>query len=126
MKYETTFSEMSSIFALVATAEEKVEKYIFSETVYSEKCDAYNKSGYNIEKGHEMCDAYDSMEKARKGMRNSFKKLIAAFGVYDTDERFRSYEDQNLMDLAKRDYEPYRFLGAAKREAVRLAKYITI
>lgn len=121
MKYTTTFSEMSDIFALIAKADEKIGKYLLSEDVYARACEKYNGSNYSIEYASEMHDAYDGMVKARRAMNAVFMKLLVAFQADSTD-----YNDENLRDLAKRDYEPCRFLTAAKREAMRLTKYIEL
>ena len=121
MKYETSFSEMSEIFALIAKTEDKINLYIVAEAEYSEASNEYSKSDYNYVKGLEMSAKYDAMEKARKAMKSYFKKVVAAF---DLDSN--SYEDRLIIEDSKRDYEPFRFLYSAKREAMRLAKYITL
>jgi len=121
MKFTTNFSEMSEIFSLIAKTEDKIEKYILAENDYNEASHEYSRSDYNIVKGSEMCEKYDAMEKARKAMKSYFKKVVSAFELDD-----RNYEDRCIIEDSKRDYEPFRFLYSAKREAIRLAKYIEL
>ena len=121
MKHSTTFSEMSEIFALIAKTDEKIGKYLVSEEIYASACENYRASGYLLSIGHEMHKAYDAMVKARRAMNKYFMKILFAFQADGNN-----YEDENLRDLAKRDYEPCRFLNAAKYEAMRLAKCIEL
>ena len=121
MKYSTTFAEMSEIFALIAKTEDTIGKYICAENDYNEASDKYAASGYAIERGFEMSNAYGAMLKARRAIHTCFKKLLAAF---QADSNFDN--DKILREEAERDYEPHRFLYAAKREAMRLAKCIEL
>lgn len=121
MKYETNFSEMSEIFALIAKTEDKIQAYIAAEADYNEASHEYTRSDYNFVKGMEMSEKYDAMQKALKAMKGYFKKVVAAFELDS-----KNYEDRDLIESSKRDYEPFRFLYAAKREAMRLTKYITL
>ena len=121
MKYDATFSEMSEIFALIAKTEDKVQTYIAAEAEYNEASHEYTRSDYNIVKGMEMSAKYDAMQKALKAMKTYFKKVVAAFEL-DSN----SYEDRLIIEESKRDYEPFRFLYSAKREAMRIAKYIKL
>ena len=121
MKYTTTFSEMSEIFALIAKTDDKIGKYLFSEEVYANASENYRASGYKLSVGNEMHEAYDGMVKARRAMNKCFSQLLVMFQA-DSDD----FNDQNLRDLAKRDYEPMSFLSAAKWEAMRLAKCIQL
>ena len=121
MKYSTTFSEMSEIFALIAKADNKIGAYLQSENEYANACENYRASGYKPSFGEKQHIAYEAMVKARRTMNACFRKLLVAFQADSNDNN-----DKNLRDLAKRDYEPCRFLYAAKNEAMRLAKYIEL
>lgn len=121
MKFSTNFHEMSEIFALIAKTDDMIGKYLASEDTYAEACENYRASNYKLSIGSEMRKAYDTMVKARRAMNKCFMKLLVLFQADGTN-----YEDWNLRDLAKRDYEPCRFLNAAKYEAIRLAKCIEL
>ena len=99
----------------------KIQKYVVAELVYNEASHAYSESGYNPVKGMEMSDKYYAMEKARKSMKAYFKKVVSAFEL-----DAKNYDERLIIEESKRDYEPYRFLYSAKREAMRLAKYIEL
>ena len=121
MKYTSTFSEMGEIFACIAKAEKKVEKYICAEADYTEASNEYAESDFNYLKGIEMHKRFEASEKARKAVKAAFKQLLKLFQADSNN-----YGDEELRKLAARDYEPYRFLYAAKYEAMRLAKCIEI
>lgn len=121
MKYSTTFSEMSEIFALIAKADNKIGAYLQSENEYANACENYRASGYKPSFGEKQHLAYEAMVKARRSMNACFKKLLVAFQADSSD-----FNDIRLRELAKRDYEPCSFLNAAKDEAIRLAKYIEL
>ncbi len=121
MKYSTTFAEMSEIFALIDKADNKIGAYLQSENEYANASENYRASGYNLSFAKEMHIAYEAMVKARRAMNACFRKLLTAFQADSNDDN-----DKYLRDLAKRDYEPCRFLSAAKREAMRLARNIEL
>jgi len=118
MKYEPTFTEMSEIFAAIANAETKVEKYVCAEADYNAASHEYTESNYDIQMGMIMSRNYAAMENARKAMDRQFKKVLVALGAdKDTD-----YESESLRNEAGRTYEPHRFIYSARYAAVKLAR----
>lgn len=128
MKYQTTFHELSKIFAIVAKIDTKIENYVRASGEYTEASEAYYYS-LNLAEGKEpriasekMCAAYDAREKARKAMHATFKEFIVAVGLWSSDE----YEAQELRKAAKRDYDPRAFQYMAQKEAIRLSKLVKL
>ena len=120
MKYQTTFQELSKIFAIVAKIDTKIENYVRACGEYTEASEAYVNSDYSTSASIEMSDAFAAREKARKAMRATFQEFIKAVGM-ETDD---CYEAESLRVAAKRDYEPRSFQYQAQNEALRLAKCV--
>ena len=76
MKYQTTFQELSKIFAIVAKIDVKIEAFVHASGEYTQASEAYAASDYSTEKSVEMCAAYDVREKARKAMRATFQEFV--------------------------------------------------
>lgn len=120
MKYQTTFQELSKIFAIVAKIDVKIEAFVHASGEYTQASEAYAASDYSAEKSVEMCAAYDVREKARKAMRATFREFIKAVDL-DFDN---SYEAEELRKAAREDHNARGFQYMAQREALRLSKYV--
>lgn len=122
MKYQTTFQELSKIFAIVAKIYVKIEAFVHASGEYAQASEAYAASDYSTEKSVEMCAAYDVREKARKAMRATFQEFIKVVGL----ELDNSYEAEELRKAAKQDHNPRGFQYMAQSEALRLSKCVKL
>lgn len=117
MKFETTYTELSSIYASIAKAEAKYQEFLNAESAYYDASRAYTESGYLQSKANEMNEAFDLRDKAKKALLRTYSKLVDLLGI----NRKELYgEESYFLNQSKRCTGS--FLEIAKREALRLAK----
>ena len=117
MKFETTYTELASIYASIAKADTQYQELLNAERAYNEASDAFDDSGYLLSKANEMSEAFDLRDKARKALLRTYSKLVDLLGI-NRDERYG--EEAYFLSQSKRC--DGSFLCIAKREALRLAK----
>lgn len=117
MKFETTYTELASIYASIAKADAKYQEYLNAELAYNDASRAYAESGYLLSKANEMSEAFDLRDKAEKALLRTYSKLVDLLGI----NRNELYGDEAyFLSQSKRCDDS--FLYIAKREALRLAK----
>lgn len=117
MKFETTYTELSSIYATIAKADAKYHELLNADRTYYDASRAYDDSGYLLSKANEMSEAFDLREKAKKALLRTYSKLVDLLGI----NRKELYgEEAYFLTQSKRCTGS--FLEIAKREALRLAK----
>ena len=117
MKFETTYTELASIYASIAKADAKYQELLNAERAYNEASSAYADSGFLLSKANEMSEAFCLREKAKKALLRTYSKLVDLLGV----NRNELYGDEAYI-LAHSKRCDDSFLRIAKREALRLAK----
>ena len=121
MKFETTFEELSKIFGTVAKAQKKVNALNAAKESYNEAGNEYARHDYDAAYAYRQSEAYDVYVKARKAVKSVFSELIDVLGL---DRNAKYGEEGYLIELSSRLHDPGAFMGAAKREAIRISKYI--
>ena len=117
MKFETTYTELASIYATIAKADAKYQELLNADRAYNDASDALVASGFLLSKGYEMNEAFDRRDKARKALLRTYSKLVDLLGI----NRKELYgEEAYFLTQSKRCTGS--FLEIAKREALRLAK----
>ena len=117
MKFETTYTELASIYASIAKADAKYQELLNAERAYNDASRAYAESGYLLSKANEMSEAFDLRDKAEKALLRTYSKLVDLLGI----NRNELYGDESyILTQSKRCDDS--FLRIAKREALRLAK----
>lgn len=117
MKFETTYTELASIYASIAKADAKYQELLNAERAYNEASRAYAESGYLLSKANEMSEAFDLRDKAEKALLRTYSKLVDLLGI-NRNERYG--DEAYFLTQSKRCDDS--FLRIAKREALRLAK----
>lgn len=117
MKFETTYTELASIYASIAKADAKYQEYLNAELAYNDASRAYAESGYLLSKANEMSKAFELRDKAEKALLRTYSKLVDLLGI-NRNERYG--EEGYFLTQSKRC--DGSFLCIAKREALRLAK----
>ena len=117
MKFETTYTELASIYASIAKADANYQELLNADRAYNDASRAFDDSGYLLSKANEMSEAFDLRDKARKALLRTYSKLVDLLGI-NRDERYG--EEAYFLSQSKRC--DGSFLCIAKREALRLAK----
>ena len=117
MKFETTYTELASIYASIAKADAKYQELLNAERAYYDASRAYTESGYLQSKANEMSEAFDLRDKAKKALLRTYSKLVDLLGI-NRNERYG--EEAYFLTQSKRC--DGSLLCFAKREALRLAK----
>ena len=117
MKFETTYTELASIYASIAKADAKYQELLNADRAYNEASSAFDASGYLLSKANEMSEAFYLRDKARKALLRTYSKLVDLLGI-NRNERYG--EEAYFLSQSKRCTGS--FLEIAKREALRLAK----
>lgn len=117
MKFETTYTELASIYASIAKADAKYQELLNAERAYNDASRAYAESGYLLSKANEMSEAFDLRDKAEKALLRTYSKLVDLLGI-NRNERYG--DEAYFLSYSKRCTDS--FLYIAKREALRLAK----
>jgi hypothetical protein len=117
MKFETTYTELASIYASIAKADAKYQELLNASRAYTDASDAYAASGYLMSKANEMSEAFDLRDKAEKALLRTYSKLVDLLGI---NRKERYGEEAYFLTQSKRC--DGSFLYIAKREALRLAK----
>ena len=117
MKFETTYTELASIYASIAKADAKHHELPNAERAYNDASRAYAESGYLLSKANEMSEAFDLRDKAEKALLRTYSKLVDLLGI-NRNERYG--DEAYFLSYSKRCTDS--FLYIAKREALRLAK----
>ena len=117
MKFETTYTELASIYASIAKADAKYQEFLNANRAYYDASCAYAASGFLLSKANEMSEAFALLDKAKKALLRSYSKLVDLLGI----NRNELYGDESYyLSQSKRCDDS--FLRIAKREALRLAK----
>lgn len=117
MKFETTYTELASIYASIAKADAKYQEFLNANLVYYDASSAYADSGFLLSKANEMSEAFYLREKAKKALLRTYSKLVDLLGI-NRNELYG--EEAYFLSHSKRCDDS--FLCIAKREALRLAK----
>ena len=117
MKFETTYTELASIYATIAKADAQYQELLNADRAYNDASLAFDDSGYLLSKANEMSEAFDLRDKARKALLRTYSKLVDLLGI-NRNERYG--EEAYFLSQSKRC--DGSFLCIAKREALRLAK----
>lgn len=117
MKFETTYSELASIYATIAKADAKYQELLNADRAYNDASEAFVVSGCLLSKANEMSEAFDLRDKAKKALLRTYSKLVDLLGI-NCSERYG--EEAYFLTQSKRC--DGAFLEIAKREALRLAK----
>ena len=117
MKFETTYTELASIYASIAKADANYQELLNADRAYNDASRDFDDSGYLLSKANEMSEAFDLRDKARKALLRTYSKLVDLLGI-NRDEHYG--EEAYFLSQSKRC--DGSFLCIAKREALRLAK----
>ena len=117
MKFETTYTELASIYASIAKADAQYQELLNADRAYYDASRAYDDSGYLQSKANEMSEAFDLRDKAKKALLRTYSKLVELLGI----NRKEIYVDEAYF-LTQSKRCTGSFLEIAKREALRLAK----
>ena len=117
MKFETTYTELASIYATIAKADAKYQELLNADRAYNDASDALVASGFLLSKDNEISEALDLRENAKKALLRTYSKLVDLLGI-NRNERYG--EEAYFLTQSKRCTGS--FLEIAKREALRLAK----
>ncbi len=121
MKFETTYTELSNIYAYIGKAELRIQNYKDAETAYNQASDAYRDSDYLLSKGMEMSAALETRDKAEKAVLKVYSKLVDLLGL----DRSSKYGEEAYYIKESKSINGM-FLYIAKREALRLAKTLSL
>ena len=117
MKFETTYTELASIYASIAKADAKYQEFLNANRAYYDVSCAYAASSFLLSKANEMSEAFNLRDKAEKALLRSYSKLVDLLGI-NRNELYG--EEAYFLSQSKRCDDS--FLRIAKREALRLAK----
>ena len=76
MKFETTYTELASIYASIAKADAKYQELLNADRAYTDASDALVASGFLLSKDNEISEVLELRENAKKALLRTYSKLV--------------------------------------------------